>query len=186
VAPAALQAEVFKCVSQDGKVSYSDSPCAKGVARSANISTTVGECATPECEAQRAQQVDSARRRLQEEKETLSEMVRQRRQAEADYASERARLLEAQRLAGVEEKVDALLYQGEPALYPAYPLFPAYPVYPTVLPCKGVNCFGMRRPPAGLPGPVTPGSALIRPAQIGRLDRPTATPTKPPGIQPPP
>ena len=97
--PTMLHAEIFKCVSHENDVSYSDSPCPKGVAQSVNISTEVGVCATAECEVQRAQQATAAQLRLREEKQALSEMTQQRRQAEAVYAAERNSLAEAQRQA---------------------------------------------------------------------------------------
>jgi hypothetical protein len=172
-----LHAEIFKCVSHEGKISYSDSACAKGAAQSANISAAVGECATPECEAQRERQASAAQRRLREEKETLSEMVQQRRQAEAEYAAERARLVEAQRLAALEEKVDSLLYQGDQA----YPVYSAYPLYPAQRPCRGVNCFGRPHLPVGMPGHVQ--SRPLRPVRADLLDSPAALLT--PSVQRP-
>jgi len=165
-APTAVHAEIFKCVSQEGKISYSDSACAKGAAQSANITAAVGACITAECEAQRAQQASAAQQRLREEKETLSEMVQQRRQADAKYAAERARLVEAQRLAALEEKVDSLLYQGDQV----YPLYAAFPLYPGQRPCRGTNCIGRPRPPGGMPGHVQPHP--LRPVRADRLDPP--------------
>ena len=178
LAPAMLQAEVFKCVSPEGRVSYTDSPCAKGAARAANISNAVGECANAECEAQRAQQAAAARRQLQEEKEALSEMVQQRRRAEAEYAEERARLAEAQRLASLEQKVDMLLVQGNQPLYPAYPIFPISP------PCTGLLCAGRPTPPGILPGPMPPGQMVPKPLPVRHPHTGTSINTSPRVLQP--
>jgi hypothetical protein len=172
--PTMLHAEVFKCVSQEGRISYGDSPCAKGVAQAANISAEVGACTTPECEAQRAQQATAAQLRLREDKEALSEMMQQRRQADAAYAAERTRLMEAQRLAAEEERADALLYQAGQTYYPGYPL------YPTPLPCKRGNCFG-RHPRVGMIGN-TP-SRPVRPVHASRLDQPAPLLTNPPAVR---
>ena len=167
-----LHAEIFKCISHENDVSYSDSPCPKGVAQSVNISTEVGVCATAECEVQRTQQATAAQQRLREEKQALSEMTQQRRQAEAVYAAERNSLAEAQRQAAEQEKA----YQSDPIYYPGYG---GYPLYPNQQSCRRGNCFG-RNPRVGMNGNI-PGRP-VRPVRVPLRDPPTAILTNPPAM----
>jgi Domain of unknown function (DUF4124) len=170
--PTPSHAEIFKCVSHEGKISYGDSPCAKGVAQSVNISAEVGACTTSECEAQHAQQATAAQLRLREEKQTLSEMTQQRRQAEAEHAAERIRLAEAQ-LAAEEQ----IAYQTDQTYYPAYGGYGGYPLYPNTLPCKRGNCVG-RHPRFGMNGHIPARPA--HPVRPPLLDPSAAFLTNPP------
>jgi len=180
--PTMLHAEIFKCVSHENDISYSDSPCPKGVAQSVNISAEVGVCATAECEAQRAQQATAAQLRLREEKQALSEMTQQRRQAEAAYAAERNALVEAQRQAAEYEKAADQTYF--PA-YPGYGGYGGYGLYSNSLQCRRGNCFG-GNPRIGMNGNMNgniPGRP-VRPVRVPLRDPPTAILTNPPAPQP--
>jgi hypothetical protein len=127
------QAEVFRCITPEGKTLYSDSPCPRG-SKAADISSTVGACADPECEAERERRTAAAQERLRQEKEALATMTAERRKAEADALAERVKLEELRRLTAIDARLAA---EAEAAAQPgvAYPYYPWYPVAPCVGPC---------------------------------------------------
>ena len=139
-------AEVFRCITSEGRTLYSDSPCPPG-SRSANISSHVGECATVECLAERERVSAAAWDRLKEEKEALAAMTAQRRKAEADALAERVKLAELRHLTALDERLAA---EAEAAAHPdlsySYPIYPWYPVLPCKGPC-GISIPGHPFPP---------------------------------------
>jgi hypothetical protein len=126
-------ADVFRCVTPEGKTLYSDAPCPRG-SHSSNITSSVGECTTDECLAERERVSAAARERLKAEKEALAAMTAERRKAEADALAERVKLAELHRLTAIDERLAAEMQAAAQSdlTYPVYP----YPWYP-VLPCKG-------------------------------------------------
>jgi hypothetical protein len=124
-------AEVFRCITPEGKTLYSDSPCARG-SRSTNITSSVGGCVTDECLAERERVSAAARDRLKAEKEALAAMTAERRKAEADALAERVKLAELRRLTAIDESLAAEM-QAAAQLDLTYPIYPWYPV----LSCKG-------------------------------------------------
>jgi len=176
--PVMSHAEIFKCVSHEGDITYGDSPCGKGVARSVNISAEVGACATAECEAQHAQQATAAQLRLREEKQALAEMTQQRHQAEAAYAAERNRLVETQRQAAEYEKAADQTYF--PA-YPGYGGYGGYGLYSNSLQCRRGNCVG-RQPRIGMIGNIP--ARPVHPVRPFLRDPPTAILMNPPAPRP--
>jgi hypothetical protein len=155
LAAGCAQAEVFRCLTPEGKTLYSDSPCPRG-STAADISTHVGECTGEQCQAERERRALAAQERLQREKEALATMTAERRKAEADALAERIKLEELRRLTAIDERLAA---EAEAAAQPGayYPVYPWYPVAPCVGPCA--------RPP------LTP-----RPPGHHRPDRPREPP----------
>jgi hypothetical protein len=126
-------AEVFRCLTAEGKTLYSDSPCPHG-STTTNISSHVGECADEQCQAEREQRAAVAQERLQREKEALATMTAERRKAEADALAEQIKLEELRRLTAIDEHLAA---EAEAAAQPNiyYPVYPWYPVQPCIGPC---------------------------------------------------
>lgn len=139
-APALTQAEVFRCTTPEGATLYSDAPCPRG-AKSANISTQVGECDSEACLAQREERATAARRRLSEEKATLAALTEQRLRAEALELEARIRQQELRRMAGAEEDMAAAARLSDRWWLQA----PLYPWWPAARPCR--HCGQLR--PAG-------------------------------------
>jgi Domain of unknown function (DUF4124) len=133
LAAGCAQAEVFRCLTPEGKTLYSDSPCPRGSA-AAEISRHVGECTDEQCQAERERQALAAQERLQRDKEALATMTAERRKAEADALAERIKLEELRRQAAIEERLAA---EAEAAAQPGayYPVYPWYPVTPCIGPC---------------------------------------------------
>jgi hypothetical protein len=127
------QAEVFRCLTPEGRTLYSDSPCPRGSATT-NISTRIDECSDAQCQAERERRALTAQERLQREKEALATMSTERRKAEADALAERIKLEELRRLSAIDERLAA---EAEAAAQPSayFPVYPWYPVAPCVGPC---------------------------------------------------
>jgi hypothetical protein len=125
-------AEVYKCTDSRGRTSYSDSPCPAGSVTAVDVTTAVQACTTEACEAQRARDVADARRRLQEDKQALSEMSAQRRRAETEYLEQRAKLeqLKAQQAAAERyARAETDPYAGDRWGYGwGVPIYPARPI----------------------------------------------------------
>src|SRR5262245_50628664 len=95
------QAEVFRCVTPEGRTLYSDSPCPRGSAVT-DISEHIGQCADEQCQAERERRAADAAVRLERDKQTLATMTAERRKAEADALAERIRLEELRRITAVD------------------------------------------------------------------------------------
>jgi hypothetical protein len=78
---------------------------------------------------------------MRAEKEELSELASKRRQADADYERERARLEELRYRKALEERMAAMADQAaQAAANPYVDYYPGYPAYPIVgRPC-GRHC----------------------------------------------
>jgi len=150
------QAEVFRCVTPEGRTLYSDSPCPQGSAAT-DISQRITECADAQCEAERERRAAAAAERLQRDKEALAGMTAERRRAEADALAERIKLAELHRLTAIDARLAAETEAAaEPNLY--FPVYPWYPATPCVGPCA--------RPPIHKPRP-----PVHQPAER-RIERP--------------
>ena len=139
------QAEVFRCVTPEGRTLYSDSPCPRG-STTTDISEHLGVCLDAQCEAERERRVAAAAERLQRDKEALAALTAQRRRAEADALAERIKLEELRRLSAIDARLAAeaeAAAAADPNLY--FPVYPWYPVAPCVGPCV--------RPPIHKPRP---------------------------------
>jgi Domain of unknown function (DUF4124) len=133
LAAGCAQADVFRCLTPEGKTLYSDSPCPRD-STGTDISTAVGECTDEQCQVERQRDALAAQERLQREKETLVTMTAERRKAEADVLAERIRLEELRRQAAIDERLAAEVEAtAQPGAY--YPVYPWYPVTPCVGPC---------------------------------------------------
>lgn len=133
LAACSAQAEVFRCITPEGKALYSDTPCPRG-SKAADISTNVGACADAQCREELERRSAAAQERLRREKEVLATMTAERRKAEAEALAERIRLEELRRLTAIDERLAA---EAEAAAQPGafYPAYPWYPVAPCVGPC---------------------------------------------------
>ncbi len=133
VSAGSAQAEVFRCLTPEGKTLYSDSACPHG-STATNISTHVGECADEPCQSERERRTLAAQEHLRREKEVLATMTAERHKAEADALAERMKLEELRRLTAIDERLAA---EAEAAAQPRayYPVYPWYPVGPCVGPC---------------------------------------------------
>jgi len=144
-------ADIYRCVDTAGKTSYSDSPCASNAKSASNITEDVGACTTLQCEEQRRQQSDEARKRLEAEKQELNDALTRRQKNNADYDRERARLEEERYRRALEERLAAMAdqaalgangwyYSEYPGYYPGYPIVTrpcvACKPHPTPLPGK--------------------------------------------------
>lgn len=127
------EAQVFRCLTADGRTLYSDSPCPSGSAAT-DISTSIGECTDEQCRAERERRALAAQARLQRDREALATMTEQRRKAEAEVLAERIRFEEVRRLAAIEARLAA---EAEAAAQPSafWPVFPWFPATPCVGPC---------------------------------------------------
>ena len=150
----AARADIYRCVDADGSTLYSDTPCARNAKSKANITESVGACATAQCEEQQRQQANEARQRLRAEKEELNDAVSRRRQADAAYERERTEQLYRKAL---EDRLAAMAdqaVQGANNLYYDYPGYPIYPIAnrpcvrcrPTPLPVPGIDKKRAREP----------------------------------------
>lgn len=140
------QADIYRCVGTDGSTSYSDTPCPRNAKSTSNITDSVGACATAQCEEQRRQQADEARQRLHAEKEELTDLMSKRRQADADYERERARLEELRYRKAVEDRLAALADQAAQGINNPYYDYPGYPMYPVIAKPCGRHCNMHPRP----------------------------------------
>jgi hypothetical protein len=137
------QAEVFRCLTPEGRTLYSDAPCPRGSAAT-DISRHIGECVDEQCVAEREHRADAAAERLQRDREALAAMTAERRKAEADALAERIKLAELSRLTAINARLAA---EAEAAAEPSifYPVNPWFPVAPCAGPCA--------RPPIHKPRP---------------------------------
>ena len=135
-------ADVYRCVGADGKTLYSDSPCPHGATQKSNITTAVGVCATPECEAKRQQEAYDAREQLRVQKEELAGLTDRRRRYELELERERAALEEARWRSSIDARLAAA---EEAASYSPY-YYPVYPYAPGIRPC-GQRCSNLRPRP---------------------------------------
>ena len=134
LAACSAQAEVFRCLTPEGKTLYSDSPCPHGSA-AAEISSHVGACTDEQCQAERDRRAAAAQERLQREKEALATMTAERRKADADALAERVKLEELRRLTAIDERLAAEAEAAAAQSSAYYPVYPWYPVAPCVGPC---------------------------------------------------
>lgn len=132
-AAGSTEAQVFRCVTPDGRTLYSDSACPSG-SKGADISTHVGECSDEPCRAERERRTLAAQEQLQRDREALATMTEQRRKAEADALAERIRLEELRRLTAIDQRLAA---EAEAAAQPStfWPVYPWFPATPCVGPC---------------------------------------------------
>jgi hypothetical protein len=133
LAACSVQAEVFRCITPEGKTLYSDSACPPG-SKAADISTDVGACADAQCREELERRTAAAQERLRQEKEALTAMTAERRKGEAEALAQRVKLEELRRLTAIDERLAA---EAEAAAQPgvSYPAYPWYPVAPCVGPC---------------------------------------------------
>jgi hypothetical protein len=132
-AAGSAEAQVFRCVTPDGRTLYSDSACPSG-SKGAEISTHIGECSDEQCRAERERRTLAAQEQLQRDREALATMTEQRRKAEADALAERIRLEELRRLTAIDQRLAA---EAEAAAQPTtfWPVSPWFPATPCVGPC---------------------------------------------------
>src|SRR5438045_9385536 len=105
-------ADIYRCVGADGNTLYSDTPCARDARSNSNITENVGACTTAQCEEQHRQQAEEARQRVRSEKEELADIASKRRQADADYERERARLAEQRYRRAIEDRLPSTADQA--------------------------------------------------------------------------
>jgi hypothetical protein len=143
--PAVVFADIYRCIAPDGGTLYSDSPCPREAVRKSNITNDVGACNDAKCEAQRRAQADEARERLRAEKQELSEMALQRREANIQLERERLQLEALRYQHEIDERLAGMANQSQEAAPPeTYPVYPGYPG--VVVPC-GAHCGKAHRPP---------------------------------------
>ena len=156
-------ADVYRCVTTDGKTFYGDAPCPRGAAQHSNITAAVGACTTTECAAQREQLAAEARERLRADQEQLADFADRQRRNEIAAENERIRVDTLLWRQEVDARLAAMASEPGNANWYA-PYYSIYPVYPALKPC-GWRCVGLhRRPVHAAPVRRTWGTAL-------RLDR---------------
>jgi hypothetical protein len=133
-------ADIYRCVDGDGNTLYSDTPCSRNAKSTSNITEGVGACTTAQCEEQRRQQADEARQRVRAEKEELNALVNKRRETDADYQRERARLDELRYRQALEDRLATMADQAAQGMNNPYSDYPGYPVYPIVTRPCGRHC----------------------------------------------
>jgi glutamate-1-semialdehyde aminotransferase len=139
-------ADIYRCVDADGTTLYSDIPCARNAKANANITEEVGACTTAQCEEQRQQQAEEARRRVRAEKDELNDAVAKRRQTSADYERERILIEEQRSRRALEERLAAMADQAALATGTPYYDNPGYPIYPIVTRPCGRHCKPLPQP----------------------------------------
>jgi hypothetical protein len=146
VAAGSAEAQVFRCVTAEGRTLYSDSACPSG-SKGTDISTHVGECTDEQCRTERERRTLAAQEQLLRDREALATMTDQRRKAEADA------LEELRRLTAIDARLAA---EAEAAAQPytSWPVYPWFPAAPCVGPCA--------RPPIK---PDPPRDHPVRPRQ---------------------
>jgi hypothetical protein len=166
-------ADVYRCTSAAGEISYRDSPCPGG-AQSANITEAVQACTTPECEAQRERARAGAEERLRAERAALGEMQEQRLRAEEKDLERRLMLEQLDRMQALEAQLAAQRAAESSAYYPAYPWYGGigYPgqVRPPGRPCAGPGC-DLRPDLPRPPRPQEPAVSRINPGPASQRSK---------------
>jgi len=101
-------ADVYKCTDPEGKTLYSDALCPAEAKEAQNITSLVEECSTPECLAQREQNLADARARLLADQQMLAELDERRSRAELEEQRQQAQLEELRWRAAMEARLNAL------------------------------------------------------------------------------
>lgn len=115
--PAAAADKIYKYVDKEGIVTYSSAPPAE-----ADQVSDVTELAPPQ--APRPEDVETARKRAEEDAKLSRELVKERRQADAEYARQREAALSRALL----EQAAAARYAFDDSTYGGASYLPYYPL----------------------------------------------------------
>ncbi|HZP87805.1 MAG TPA: DUF4124 domain-containing protein [Burkholderiales bacterium] len=119
-------ADIYRCTSADGSISYGDEPCPGNAAVSANVTERLQICTTEECKANESRTHAEAMERLRQEKATLNEMQDMRLRAEAQEMEQNLYRAQLRRMDMLESMLVAEREAASGTYFPAYPGYAGY------------------------------------------------------------
>jgi len=116
--PAVAAEKIYKYVDKDGIVTYSSTPPAAGD-KARDVTELVPS------QAPRPEEVEAARKRAEEDAKLSRELVKERRQADAEYARQRDAALNR----ALVEQAAAARYASDDSTYGGASYLPYYPMF---------------------------------------------------------